>query len=139
MTPVGTALNFRRENENLSSSADVLHKTKNLAISRCCFADDGNEMDKSEKRTCRACKAIVFTSKYANLLRSRCRRRCRCLSSLMTWTVQLDFICINGDMPSGTSHNLCRIGFESLERVNLAIPLSSSVAMWLKVLWHKLP
>ena len=32
MTPVGTALNFRRENENLSSSADVLHKTKNLAI-----------------------------------------------------------------------------------------------------------
>ena len=61
MTPVGTALNFRRENENLSSSADVLHKTKNLAISRCCFADDGNEMDKSEKRTCRACKAIVFT------------------------------------------------------------------------------
>ena len=61
MTPVGTALHFRRENENLSLSADVLHKTKNLAISRCCFADDGNEMDKSEKRTCRACKAIVFT------------------------------------------------------------------------------
>ena len=28
MTPVGTALHFRRENENLSSSADVLHKTK---------------------------------------------------------------------------------------------------------------
>ena len=61
MTPVGTALNLKGENENLSSSADVLHKTKNLAISRCCFADDGNEMDKSEKRTCRACKAIVFT------------------------------------------------------------------------------
>ena len=37
------------------------HLTKNLAISCCCFADDGNEMDKSEKRTCRACKAIVFT------------------------------------------------------------------------------
>ena len=61
MTPVRTALHFRRENENLSSGADVLHKTKNLAISRFCFADDGKEMDKSEKRTCRACKAIVFT------------------------------------------------------------------------------
>ena len=61
MTPVGTALHFMRENENLSLSADVLHKTKNLAISRCCFADDGNKMDKSEKRTYRACKAIVFT------------------------------------------------------------------------------
>ena len=60
MTPVGRALYFRRENENLSSSADVLHKSKNLAISRCCFADDGNEMDKSEKRTCRGCKAIVM-------------------------------------------------------------------------------
>ena len=57
----------------------------------------------------------------------------------MTWTVQLDFICINGDMPSETSHYLSRIGFESLERVKLAIPLSSSVAMWLKILWHKLP
>ena len=61
MTPVGTALHFRRENENLSLSADVLHKNKKLAISRCCFADDGSEMDKTEKRTCRACKGIVFT------------------------------------------------------------------------------
>ena len=51
MTPVGRALHFRRENENLSSSADVLHKTKNLAISRCCFADDGNELDKSQPRS----------------------------------------------------------------------------------------
>ena len=24
------------------------------------FSDDGKEIDKSEKRTCRACKAIVF-------------------------------------------------------------------------------
>ena len=34
--------------------------TSNLVISRCCFADDGTEMDKNEKRTCRAGKAIVF-------------------------------------------------------------------------------
>ena len=46
MTLVGTALNNSGENENLSSSAGVLHKTSNLAFSRCCFADDGKEMDK---------------------------------------------------------------------------------------------
>ena len=40
---------FRGENENLSSSADVLPKTSNLVISRCCFADDGKEIDKNEK------------------------------------------------------------------------------------------
>ena len=67
MKPVGTALNLGGENENLSLSADVLQKTSNLAISRCCFADDGKEMNKSEKRTGRACKAIVFASKYAKL------------------------------------------------------------------------
>ena len=44
----------------LSPSADVLDKTSNLAFSSCRFADDGEEMDKSEERTCRACKAIVF-------------------------------------------------------------------------------
>ena len=53
MTLIGLAF-------NLSSSAGVLHKTSNLAISRCCFADDGKEMDKSKKHMCRACKAIVF-------------------------------------------------------------------------------
>ena len=61
---------------DLSSSAGVLHKTSNLAIS-CCFADDGKEMDKSEKRTCRAC--IFFPTIKANLGRSRRRRLCRCL------------------------------------------------------------
>ena len=40
--------NFRRENENLSPTADVLHKTSNLIISRCCCADDGTEMDKNK-------------------------------------------------------------------------------------------
>ena len=59
MTLVETAVKLRGENENLSSNADVLHETSNLAISRC-FADEGKEMDKSEKHTCKACKAIVF-------------------------------------------------------------------------------
>ena len=49
---------FRGENVYVSSSAEVLDKTSDLAISRCCFAHDGKEMNKSEKRTCRACKAI---------------------------------------------------------------------------------
>ena len=35
-------------NLSLSPGADILHKTSNLVISRCCFADDGKEMDKSE-------------------------------------------------------------------------------------------
>ena len=51
---------FRGENENLSSNANVLQKPQNLVISRCCFANDGNEMDKNKKGTRRACKAIVF-------------------------------------------------------------------------------
>ena len=51
---------LRAENENLSSSNDVVYKTSYLAISRCSFADDGKEMDKSDKRTCRVCKVIVF-------------------------------------------------------------------------------
>ena len=51
---------FRGENEKLSSNADVFHKTLNLVISRCGFVDDGKEIDKNEKRTYRACKAIVF-------------------------------------------------------------------------------
>lgn len=59
---------FRGENDNLSTSSDVLHKTANLVISRRHFAYDGEETEKknknkneNEKRTCRACRAIVFT------------------------------------------------------------------------------
>ena len=60
MKPLRAALNLGEKNENLSTGADVLHNTSTLVISRCSFADDGKEMDKNEKRTCRACKAIVF-------------------------------------------------------------------------------
>ena len=60
MKPLRAVLNLGEKNENLSPSADVLHNTSNLVLSRCCFADDGKEMDKNEKRTCRARKAIVF-------------------------------------------------------------------------------
>ena len=60
MKPLLAALNLGEKNQNLSPGADVLHNTLNLVISRCCFVDDGKEMDRNEKRTCRACKAIVF-------------------------------------------------------------------------------
>ena len=43
----------------LSSSSDVLHEISNWAISRCRFADNGKEMNKNEKRMCRACKPII--------------------------------------------------------------------------------
>ena len=51
---------FSGENENLFSSANILPKTSNLVISRCCFADDGKEIDKMKRCTCRACKAFDF-------------------------------------------------------------------------------
>ena len=55
---------FRGENENLSSSADVVPKTSNLVISRCCFS----EINK-DARAERA-KLLLLLSKYANLRRS---------------------------------------------------------------------
>ena len=51
---------FRRENENLSSSADVLPKTSNLVISRFCFADDGKEIDKNEKMHVQSVQSYRF-------------------------------------------------------------------------------
>ena len=61
MTLVGTALNLGQKMRIYPQVMTyVVHKTSNLAIPRCSFADDGKEMDKSEKHTCRACKAIVF-------------------------------------------------------------------------------
>ena len=38
---VGVAYKLRKKMKNSLSSVDVLHKTLNLVISRCCFAEDG--------------------------------------------------------------------------------------------------
>ena len=54
---VGMAFKQGRKMKISPSCAHVLQKTLNLVISRCCFADDGKEMYKNIKRTCRA---IVF-------------------------------------------------------------------------------
>ena len=40
----GNGLQVSTENENLLSCSHALHKTLNLGISRCCFAEDGDEM-----------------------------------------------------------------------------------------------
>ena len=53
---------FRGENENISSSADILTKTSNLVISRCWFAGDGKETDKNEKMHVQSVKSCCFCS-----------------------------------------------------------------------------
>ena len=55
---------FRGENEKLSSNADVLHKTSNLIISRCCFADDGEEIDKMKNARAERAKVLSLATKY---------------------------------------------------------------------------
>ena len=54
----------------VNSSADVLHKTSNLAISSCCFADDAKEMTKVNKARAGRAKLLFLPSKYkyANLM-----------------------------------------------------------------------
>jgi len=49
-----------------------LQNTKNLVISRCCFAEDGKEMHQDSKRTC---TVIVLLIKPFVWCRSRHRRR----------------------------------------------------------------
>ena len=75
---VGVAFELRKKFEN-QCCVHVLHKTLNLVISHCCFAEDGKEMCQNLKCTCRA---IVFLIKPIVLRRCRCRRRCCWLSSL---------------------------------------------------------
>ena len=49
-----------------------LQNTKNLVISRCCFAEDGKEMHQDSKRTC---TVIVLLIKPFVWCRYRHRRR----------------------------------------------------------------
>ena len=51
---VGVAYKLRKKTKHSPSCVHVLHKTLNLVISRCCFAEDGKEMYQNVKRTCRA-------------------------------------------------------------------------------------
>ena len=55
-----TVWTFKEKFENSSSCALVLHMTSNSIISRRSQDENGKEMYQNVKRTCRACKAIVF-------------------------------------------------------------------------------
>ena len=57
----GAPFELRKRMKNSPSSAKVLHKTLNLVISRCCFAEDGKEMYQNVKRTCRAIVSPHYT------------------------------------------------------------------------------
>ena len=57
---VVVAYKLRKKMKNSPSCVNVHHKTLNVVISRCCFAEDGKEMYQNVKRTCRA---IVFAHK----------------------------------------------------------------------------
>ena len=91
---IGVAYKSRRKMKNSSPCVHVLHKTLNVVISRCCFAEDDKEMYHSVKRTCRA---FVFPCKPIVLWRGRCRRRRRCINSLKIINRQR-FQCLSPDL-----------------------------------------
>ena len=62
---------FRGENENLPSSSDDLPETSNLVISRCCCADDGEEISKNEKMHVQSVQCYCFCSLNSVLTRPR--------------------------------------------------------------------
>ena len=75
---VGVAYKLRKKMKNSPPSVHVLYKTLNVAISRCCFAEDDKEMYQNVKRA----ERLFLLIKPIVLRRCRCRRRRRCLSSL---------------------------------------------------------
>ena len=58
--PSLTAFNTKRRYKQLAIVVRVLQNAQNLVIiSRCCFAEDGKEMDKNSKRTCIAIAFLI--------------------------------------------------------------------------------
>ena len=66
MTPVGTALHFRRENENLSSSADVLHKPKTWLFHVVVLLTTATKWTKVKNARAGRAKLLFSPIKYAN-------------------------------------------------------------------------
>ena len=64
---VGVAYKLRKKMKKSPSCVHVLHKTLNVVISRCCFADDGKETYQNVKRTCRAIDFVHLTYCFATL------------------------------------------------------------------------
>jgi len=53
------AFNSKQKYEKLAVVVHVHQTTQNLVISRCCFAEDGNEMYQELQRTCTAIVLII--------------------------------------------------------------------------------
>ena len=68
---VGMTLGLRKRMKNSPSCAHVLHKTLNLVISRCCFAEDGEKCTKIKPHV----QSDWFCSLNMFLRRCRYRRR----------------------------------------------------------------
>ena len=58
----------------ISTAVHVLQNTHDFVLARYCFAEDGKELDKDSKRTCRTFVLLIETFDWR---RSRCRCRCR--------------------------------------------------------------
>ena len=71
-------MKFKGENENLSSSADVLHKTSNFVFHVVVLLTTAKKWTKMKNARAERAKLLFLSTKYANLRRSRCRRHGRC-------------------------------------------------------------
>ena len=67
MTLVGRALNLGEKMKIYSQVLTFFIKPQIWLFYLDFFADDGKEMDKSEKRTCRPAKLLFLPTKYANV------------------------------------------------------------------------
>ena len=54
-----TAFNSKGRQEILAIAVHVLQNTYDFVISRCCFAEDGKEMYKDSKGTCRTIVLLI--------------------------------------------------------------------------------
>ena len=70
---VAVVFKIKKRIKNTPSCGHVLHKTLNLVISRCCFANDDREMYQNLKRTYRG--IVFFLINPFVLWRCSCRRR----------------------------------------------------------------
>ena len=75
---VGVAFRLRKEMKNLPSCARVLHRTLNLVISRCCFAEDGRRNVVVSNDLCehlRAGEQRVYFCEHEQLTNFACEQR----------------------------------------------------------------
>ena len=91
---VGVAYKLRKKMKNSPSSVDVLHKTSNLVMSRCCFAEDGEEIYQNVKRTCRAIVFVHYSYCFAALSLTLPSSLLKLpIDSGCTGQAQMEFIC----------------------------------------------